>query len=90
MSNREEEDCAGAKGVGLRPESFLIEAKACAGETAQAVATCGRVEKKSGKQRGGDPARIFALKTKAWRETCAGEAAQTGATCGRVQGEATE
>ena len=38
------------------PNRFLWKAKGCAGEAAQAGATCGRVEKKSGKQGGRDKA----------------------------------
>ena len=52
--------CAGGaarKVPGLRPESFFWKAKACAGEAAQAVATCGRVQEESGKQGGRDAAK---------------------------------
>jgi len=63
---------SGASGAGLRPESFLIEAKTCASETAQEVATCGRVEL--------EVRRLL----QAWRLARV-EQRKKVATCGRVE-----
>jgi len=71
--------CAGGTAQAVRdcvPNHFLWRAKACAGEAAQAGATCGRVKKRQEARRQG-------------YKPCAGEAAQAVATCGRVELENT-